>query len=439
MKHETGRQLFAEDLAHRGEIDPAGSASRSRSGNARRTRSSVGGGRSRVESPVRRAIARHRVLRLRNFRAAASDPARRRRRRQHLIDRPVEQFPRAQPRQAPQAGIDEIAFRDRARSVRRPTASWSGSAAVPDSPPRATFRAAGWDSRAGASPRAAAAPARGAGKCRSADSCSARPRRGPKKSTTRFRSAPDWRTASRTHRRGAPARCGNRRRENRSPGAGRIRTGSASAASCAALRLRPSASSSMRSASLRIAESGHELRPSPSVCSSFAGNCSGSQRAFRERRRNQRFRRGQSFLADHRRRVATRLPPPRPCAARIADASDARCLSNPPRFPASRLRSASRPSFTGTSRSPALPKRSTAFSGACRCSSSRSSARKLDHIARLDLRCACASCTGETTPACWPPIAELPGSSSMVDPSSAPRGTRHKVRSVSDLRRRPAR
>ena len=132
--------------------------------------------------------------------------------------------------------------------------------------------------------------------------------------------------------------------------------------------------------------SGQEFRPSASACSSFAGSCSGVERVFDERRRDQRFGRGQRFVADHRRRPRRASAPPPLCAARTATASDARSLSNPPRFRACRPRSASRPASPAPAARPLC--RNAARRSAARADAARHprSARKLDHIARPVLR-----------------------------------------------------
>ena len=79
-------------------------------------------------------------------------------------------------------------------------------------------------------------------------------------------------------------------------------------------------------------------------------------------------RQQQCFFADHRSRTRNRLRRGFSQLELQAPAMLA-SLSNRPRFPASPLPSACAPNFTGTNRSPALPNRSTAFNGACRCSS----------------------------------------------------------------------
>ena len=48
-----------------------------------------------------------------------------------------------------------------------------------------------------------------------------------------------------------------------------------------------------------MAESGQELRPSPSACSRRAGSCAGSHGIARKRRGDQGFGDKQGFVADH--------------------------------------------------------------------------------------------------------------------------------------------
>ena len=81
----------------------------------------------------------------------------------------------------------------------------------------------------------------------------------------------------------------------------------------------------------------------------------------------------QRLLADHRRRTRRRLRRRLLSAARTASASDVRVSFESAQISSVPTSVSFAPSFTGTSRSPALPNRSTACSGACRCSSSRSS------------------------------------------------------------------
>src|SRR5665213_2183447 len=107
MKDETRRQILAEDPAHGGEMilrlaiqfeigeRPANHAQ---------------SGRRQIARGIAR-VARERTNRIAGFRNFEEllDPARDYRRRKDLIDRAVEQLSRAQSRDAPQAGVDEVA------------------------------------------------------------------------------------------------------------------------------------------------------------------------------------------------------------------------------------------------------------------------------------------------------------------------------------------
>ena len=214
---------------------------------------------------------------------------------------------------------------------------------------------------------------------------------------------------------------------NRSRGAGRSRTDSASAVRARRLRLRPSASSSMRSASWRIAESGQELRPR-------------AQRLFELRRE-----------AAPARRDPCRETPPASSASAAASASS---LTTAAGLPCGlRLRSCFAqlelqppamladfrigPDFEradfGQTCAPASP--APAARRLCRSAARRSAARadagplalrrKVDDVAGLDRRCACSELYSRNDTGLLATSCRLPGSSSTVEPSSAPRGTRH--------------
>ena len=156
-------------------------------------------------------------------------------------------------------------------------------AAIRDSPQCATSRAAGFGSRAAVSCRAEAATARAAGRCRSAGCDSGRRRHVPRRSTTGSRFRRCWEIAARRHRPAAPARCGNHRRETRSPAADRSRSDSASATSYAGAA--PAAFSELQEPVRHLAD----RRQWPRVpaqrqrCSSFAGSSCGAHSPDRVR------------------------------------------------------------------------------------------------------------------------------------------------------------
>ena len=136
------RQLFAEDLAEilfhfafeRGEQSFG-----NRCGGPGR---GWPGCRSRVESPVRRAIATRASAEFGTLSSASTQRVAAVR-RQHLIDRSIEQLARAQSREAPQAGVHHLAFFHLREQRVAELRLGLQAAAVPGSRRCATFRAAG--------------------------------------------------------------------------------------------------------------------------------------------------------------------------------------------------------------------------------------------------------------------------------------------------------
>ena len=184
---------------------------------------------------------------------------------------------------------------------------------------------------------------------------------------------------------------------------------------------RASASSNIRSASWRTAEMGHEFRPSASACSSRPGNSV----AAREPAPNVAFTRASAFVMASSLTTAAGFAPAFAAAAlRNSNCSRQRCSlifdsAHTSNVPTSVSRA---PSFTGISRSPCLPNRITAFNGACKCKSAtdatftRVPISSSSRVSELYMR----NDTGLFATRC-----RLSSSSSMVRPSSDPRGTRH--------------